>query len=229
MSRFRQKKISKGQTLSDKLRKARLEKELSIKDVETKTRIPTKYIEVLENGHYKELPGDIYAKAWIKLYAEILDLPPRELLEDFKIEKNISEKVSKLGAPKIKKNQKFSFGNIVWPKVLKFFSVTIVILALLGYLGWSVKNIISAPEVVIHQPSNNFRTTESSVEIVGQTKPEVQLTINGELVLLDEDGNFFQTVNLVNGLNNLEISAKKKHSKTNNIELIIFRESLEIN
>lgn len=229
MSRFRQKKISKGQTLSDKLRKARLEKELSIKEVEVKTRIPTKYIEVLESGRYKELPGDIYAKAWIKLYAEILDLPPRELLEDFKIEKTISEKVSKLGTPELKKKQRFSFNNIVWPRVLKVFSVTIVILGLLGYLGWSVKNIISAPEVVIYQPSNNFRTAESSVDVVGQTKSEVQLTINGELVLLDEEGNFSQTVNLVNGLNNLEISAKKKHSQTNNIELIIFRESLEIN
>ena len=63
--------------------------------------------------------------------------------------------------------------------------------------------------------------------IKGQTKPEVQLTINNELVLLDENGSFSQTINLINGLNNLEISAKKKHSKTKIIEIAILRESLE--
>ncbi len=228
MSRFSHKKITKGQTLADKFRKARLEKELSIKDVELETKIPIKYIEVLESGRYKELPGDIYAKAWIKLYAKLLDLPIRELLEDFKVEKAISEKITELGTIS-KPKKSFFLANIVWPRVLKVFFVSLVVMVLLGYLGWSVKNIISAPEVTIYQPSNNFKTSESSVDVVGKTKSEVQLSINGELVLLDEEGNFSKTVNLVTGLNNLEISAKKKHSKTNNIELIILRESFEIN
>jgi hypothetical protein len=52
------------------------------------------------------------------------------------------------------------------------------------------------------------------------------MTINNEKVLLDEDGNFEQTVNLVVGLNNLQISAKKKHSKINNLEWMILRENL---
>lgn len=228
MSRFKHKKISKGQTLGDKLKKARVEKELSLRDIELATRIPAKYIEVLENGAYKELPGDIYAKAWIKLYADILELPVRELLDDFKIEKNISEKVNKVSV-NVKPRKNFVFSNIVWPKVFKFLSIVLVIAALLGYLGWSVKNIISPPEVIIYQPDNNFRTSESSVSVVGKTEPEVQLSINGELVLLDEEGNFNQTVNLVTGLNNLLISAKKKHSKTNELELTILRESFEIN
>ncbi|RJQ33780.1 hypothetical protein C4566_02950 [Candidatus Parcubacteria bacterium] len=228
MSRFQQKKITKGQTLGDKLKQARLDKELSLRDIELATRIPIKYVEILESGSYKELPGDIYAKAWIKLYADILGIPARELLDDFKIEKTISEKINRVGVV-AKPKKKNILDNIIWPKVVKGFLIVVVVLSLLGYLGWSVKNIISAPEITIYQPEDNFKTSESSINIVGKTEAEVQLTINEELVLLDEDGNFSQTVNLITGLNNLSISAKKKHSKTNKLELKILRESFEIN
>ena len=105
--------------------------------------------------------------------------------------------------------------------------IGLLILTLFAYLGWEINNIISPPQVKIFEPTSNFKTTDSSVFIKGQTKPEVQLTINNELVLLDEEGYFNQEINLLNGLNNLEISAKKKHSRIRTIEMVILRESLE--
>ena len=48
--------------------------------------------------------------------------------------------------------------------------------------------------------------------------------INNEKVLLDKEGNFKKDINLMLGLNNLEISAKKKYSKIKYTELSIFRE-----
>ena len=105
--------------------------------------------------------------------------------------------------------------------------IGLVIAILLGYLVWEINSIVAAPQVNIIQPDNNFRTIESSVLIIGQTEPEVQLTINSDRIVLDEEGNWQQNINLVSGLNNLEISAKKKHSKTKTIELIIYREGVE--
>jgi hypothetical protein len=132
----------------------------------------------------------------------------------------------KASNPVVKSNN-ISPYSILKPRVLKFLGVSLLILTLLAYLGWEINNTISPPEVIIFEPSTNFKTTESSVIIKGQTKSEVQLTINNELVFLDEEGKFSQSINLINGLNNLEISAKKKHSKVNIIEIIILRESLE--
>ena len=217
MAGFRQKKISLGQTLPDKLRKARLEKEISLEEAQEATKIQAKYLEILEGGDYQSLPGEIYAK--------FLDLEIGELLNDYKLEKIVNDRVSKMDKPaQLKKPSRF---NVLGPRILKVFGISIVVLFLLGYLGWEVKNIIAAPPITIYEPPNNFKTSESRVLIKGQTEVEVQLTINNEIVLPDENGNFSQEINLVNGLNNLEISAKKKHSKTKNLELIILREDLE--
>ena len=113
------------------------------------------------------------------------------------------------------------------PRVLKVFVIALVIVALLGYLGWELYNIVAPPQVIILEPGDDFRTTESRVIIKGETQPEVTLTINNEAVLLDHDGNFNQEINLIIGLNNLQISAKKKHSRINTLELDILREAIE--
>lgn len=225
MANFRQKKISRGQTLADKLSKARTDKNLSLEEVSHITKIQVKYLELLEQGDYKDLPGDIYAKSWIKLYGKFLGLNTAELLADYKIEKSVSERFRKVTEAKVPKKNASSF-NILSPKALKVSGISLLIILVLLYFAWELNNIISPPKVLIFEPSNNFKTTESSVLIKGKTKAEVQMTINNEKVLLDEDGNFEQTVNLVVGLNNLQISAKKKHSKINNLELMILRENL---
>ncbi len=225
MASFKQKKISKGQTLADKLNKARLSQDLEWEEIHKATNIQIKYLQALENGDYNELPGDIYAKAWIKVYGEFLGLPSKELLVDYKIEKALGDRISKIDNPQpINKPNSF---HILKPKVIKASLISILIFIFLGYLGWEINNIIAPPEVDVWEPNNNFKTTDSSIMVRGRTKAEVQLTINNELVLLDKDGNFSQTVNLVSGLNNLQISAKKKHSQANNLELVILREVLQ--
>ena len=226
MASFKQKKISRTQTLADKLRQSRLEQNKTLAEATAVTGIQTKYLEILEEGNYQKLPGNIYAKAWLRLYADFLGLQANELLVDYKIEKSISDRLVKVDVPQ-EKNNNFFIYRILKPRVLKFLGIGLLIVALFVYLGWEVNNIISPPEVLIFEPTSNFKTTDSSVVIKGQTKPEVQLTINNELVLLDGEGYFIQEVNLLNGLNNLEISAKKKHSRTQTMEIVILRESLE--
>lgn len=226
MASFRQKKISRSQTLADKLRQARLEQGKTLEQASLATKIQVKYLEILEDGDYQKLPGNIYSKAWLKLYGDFLNLPINELLLDYKVEKSISDKLTNVDAPVVRTNN-ISPYNILKPRVLKFLGVGFLVLSLFTYLAWEINNTISPPEVIIFEPSNNFRTNESSVTIKGQTKAEVQLTINNELVLLDGEGRFSQSINLINGLNNLEISAKKKHSKVKIISIAILRESLE--
>lgn len=226
MSSFRQKKITRSQTLGDKLRQTRLEQDKTLEEVSKETKIQVKYLEILEEGDHQKLPGDIYAKAWLKLYAEFLGLQSAELLVDYKIEKDISDKLTKVVSPQ-KRVRNITPSSILKPRVLKFLGIGLLILALFVYLGWEINNIVSPPRVEIFEPLNNLRTTDSSIIIRGQTKPEVQLTINNELVLLDEEGYFSQEINLITGLNNLEINAKKKHSRTQTIDLIIVRENLE--
>ncbi len=225
MAAFKQKKIIRGQSLADKLKKARLEQEISLEEVQSQTNIQLKYLEALEEGKYQDLPGDVYVKIWIKLYAEFLDLPANELITAYKLEKNISDKIKGVDQS-IKEPIAVKENVLLQPRTLKLIAIGLVVLALLGYLAWSLVKIIAAPKINITEPANNYTTTESSIVITGQTEAEVQLMINNELILIDEQGNFSQTVNLSTGLNKLQISVKKKHSKTNNLEWNILRKEL---
>lgn len=70
--------------LGQQLREARLEKGMSLDDVQEMTKIRKRYLEAIEAGDYKVLPGSFYVRAFIKTYAETVGLNPDELLEEHK-------------------------------------------------------------------------------------------------------------------------------------------------
>jgi transcriptional regulator with XRE-family HTH domain len=57
-----------------RLKEARLAKGLSLRDVEEETKIRRKYIIALEEERFDILPGQVYAKAFLKTYTKFLDL-----------------------------------------------------------------------------------------------------------------------------------------------------------
>ncbi|MGF9695630.1 MULTISPECIES: helix-turn-helix domain-containing protein [Paenibacillus] len=70
--------------LGQQLREARLQKGMSLDDVQEMTKIRKRYLEAIEAGDYKVLPGSFYVRAFIKTYAETVGLNPDELLEGHK-------------------------------------------------------------------------------------------------------------------------------------------------
>lgn len=72
--------------LGDKLRKAREEKGLSLHDIEDGTSIRTQYIDAIERGDYSALPGAVYAKGFIRNYANFLKLDAAECLRQYNSE-----------------------------------------------------------------------------------------------------------------------------------------------
>ncbi|MFF2014840.1 RodZ domain-containing protein [Paenibacillus sp. NPDC058177] len=68
--------------LGRQLKEARLQKGMSLDDVQEVTKIRKKYLEAIEAGDYKVLPGSFYVRAFIKTYAEAVGVNPDELLEE---------------------------------------------------------------------------------------------------------------------------------------------------
>lgn len=66
--------------LGQLLRKARLEKGISLEDMQETTKIRKRYLEAIEDGNYKLLPGNFYVRAFIKSYSECVGLDPNEVL-----------------------------------------------------------------------------------------------------------------------------------------------------
>jgi len=72
--------------LGDILRAEREKRGLTLKDIEQETSIRSIYIEAIENGNYKALPGAVYARGFVRNYAQLLELNADELVQMFKDE-----------------------------------------------------------------------------------------------------------------------------------------------
>ncbi|BCG59615.1 helix-turn-helix domain-containing protein [Paenibacillus sp. URB8-2] len=68
--------------LGRQLKEARLQKGMSLDDVQEVTKIRKKYLEAIEAGDYKVLPGSFYVRAFIKTYAEAVGVNPDELIQE---------------------------------------------------------------------------------------------------------------------------------------------------
>lgn len=67
------------------LEKTRKERELSLDQVEQATKIRKRYLRGLEQGDYGALPDAVYARGFLKTYANYLGLDGEELAEQLKI------------------------------------------------------------------------------------------------------------------------------------------------
>jgi transcriptional regulator with XRE-family HTH domain len=75
-----------SETLGETLREAREENGASIEDAAAATRIMQTQLRAIENNDYSGIPAPMYAKGFLKLYAQFLGLEPEPILERFQKE-----------------------------------------------------------------------------------------------------------------------------------------------
>jgi cytoskeletal protein RodZ len=68
--------------VGNKLRAARTRRKLSFQEAEAETKIRARYLQALENEDWEQLPGDTYARAFIRTYAALLGLNGDRLAEE---------------------------------------------------------------------------------------------------------------------------------------------------
>jgi cytoskeleton protein RodZ len=66
------------------LREARNRRKVDLSEVEKVTKIRVRYLRAIENEEWDVLPGDIYARAFIRTYAAYLGLDGERLAEDYR-------------------------------------------------------------------------------------------------------------------------------------------------
>jgi len=217
MNLFKLNKIHlESESVAKQLRSARQAKNLKLKETAKKLNINEKYLAALEEGKYGELPRGVYEKNFLRDYALFLGLSYDQIAKDYETEINLFE-------PKRQKeifSKQVVKGRLLWamPKIIKNIVIFLTILTCFIYLAYRVNKIISPPLLIIDRPGVNLIIKENSILVSGRTENEANLTINGETVLSDKNGNFSQTINLKNGLNKIIITASKKYGRNNTIE-----------
>lgn len=88
--------IRNMRTVAEILKKAREEKKLSLEEVHKITKIRLKYLEAIEKGDWKALPGIAYVRGFIKVYSDVLGLDPEKMMVLFRREYKDLEKTEVL-------------------------------------------------------------------------------------------------------------------------------------
>ena len=69
--------------IGDKLRQARLNKNISLDELQQKTKIQKRYLEAIEKGAFELLPGDYYVRTFLRQYAEVVGEDGEHLIAVF--------------------------------------------------------------------------------------------------------------------------------------------------
>jgi cytoskeletal protein RodZ len=212
MDIFTPKRLVGIESFGEKLRQARRFKNLKLEDVAKKINISAKYLNALEEENYENLPSGLYRKNFLKEYARYLGLNNSELTKKL-VENSEANSLNNPFSQKIVKKSRF----LVFPKIIRNSLIALGVFICFLYLFLYFQKTISAPKLIVTRPEKNILIKETSIDIKGETEKEAEVKINGELVLNNNNGLFFQTVNLKKGLNTIIIEAQKKYSRANSI------------
>ena len=79
--------LSSGPSLPERLAAARERKGVDLVRAERDTKIRVRYLSALERGDYRDLPGAVYTKGFLRNYAIYLDLDPDDVLRQWRRER----------------------------------------------------------------------------------------------------------------------------------------------
>jgi cytoskeleton protein RodZ len=167
-----------------------------------------KSLRALEAGAYDELPAAVYARGFVKLYAEYLGVDPTVALRDFAAERARDERVTSELRLVPKMLRPFRRPRwVVRPRTTAILGGVLVGIAALSYLFFEVRGFTRAPFLDVSDPPGNIEMHGSTLVVRGKTDPTVEVRINGERTFVKSDGVFEETLGVSEGVNAIRVTA----------------------
>lgn len=196
------------------LQETRLLKKIEIEEVSRITKIRPESIRLLEADNYGSLPGGTITRGFIRNYSEFLGLNPQHLLAVFRrdfLENAKGEIIPRGFVEPVNEN---SFWT---PRTTVIALVTLIFTIFGGYLIYQYQILVGPPALEVSQPTENQIVSERTIEVKGSTNPEAVISVNGNLVALENGGQFSLRIPLTNGQNTVVVIATGKSGKTTSI------------
>ncbi|WP_288618277.1 helix-turn-helix domain-containing protein [Weissella cibaria] len=76
----------RNSVIGQELQNARLDKGLSLDDIQQSTKIQKRYLAAIENGQFDQLPGAFYERAFVRQYASAVGLDVTEFMQNHDIQ-----------------------------------------------------------------------------------------------------------------------------------------------
>ena len=200
--------------LGEVLRAARESKGVDLPRVERETKIRERYLSALERGEYRELPGAVYTKGFLRNYGAYLGLDPEYLIDLYRLEtaELRAERPMAPASPRPIGGRR-SRAFVVTPGAVVAAILTLLVGGFIAYLGFEFVNFARTPELRITDPPGNVNQyPERSITIRGITEANATVTVSNmpenPSVQADAEGDFEVTVELRPGSNVVRFVAR---------------------
>jgi hypothetical protein len=200
--------------VGEKLRDARETRGVDLFRVERDTKIRSKYLAALEDGDFTDLPGDVYARGFLRNYATYLGLDPDEMEDEWREEAGHAEPVRPMisGPQPLTMRRKIVFqqSHVVIGLVL------VIVLVVASYFGFQLTRYLSYPTIAVASAGASpvvVGIGDTSYVLTGVATPNTTVLIswNGQepkVVVADDAGRWTFHAILAAGSNQFDITAK---------------------
>src|SRR5215212_4635964 len=203
-----------GPSLPDRLAAARERKGVDLVRAERDTKIRVRYLSALERGDYRELPGAVYTKGFLRNYAIYLGLDPEDVVRQWRRERgdqSAQEAVIVPPRPIAEPARPLTFS----PSIIVAALMTFGVVAFGIYLGVQLLRYAKPPALAVTSPSDASLSVDegtSSYVLAGTATPGSTVTISlagSQPIRVSAlaDGTWNVKVDLRRGKNQFDISA----------------------
>lgn len=192
-----------GRQLKEVIAEGMDAKGFTVKKLAEATGVAEGYLKLFADGDLRKLPPAPYVRGYLTKIAHVTDLDRDDLWHRYRSE--IGGLGSSGPADRLPNNR---FAIKTQRKKLLLAGTLAVMIA--AYLGWNARALIGVPRLTLTEPAEETTSAaEPSAVIAGRTDSSAKLTINGEQLYLEGNGQFRKEYALQEGLNNFEVIAKK--------------------
>ncbi|MFA6295668.1 MAG: hypothetical protein WC666_04645 [Candidatus Paceibacterota bacterium] len=107
-------------------------------------------------------------------------------------------------------------------RIIKLSGALMLTGIIIAYAIWRSLDYARGPEIKIFWPTNGETATSSIITITGQVLRVNKLTLNGNPITTDEQGNWNQDIFIFQGLNKLTLSAQDQFGRNTQASLDIY-------
>ncbi len=207
---FKTKQV-KIDTLGEYLQQVRKQLNLDIKTVSILAQIKPNYLELLEAGAYTKLPADVYIRGFLKSLANFYHIKEQILIDQYEKERGDVPQI--IPTSKFEKTSWLSFT----PRTMIVGTSLIVALVAIIYISLEIRSVLAPPYLSLEEPGSDITVDGNSVVIAGTGEVGAAIFINNQPVLMDQNGNFTETLLLSSGLNVIEVTEKNKFDKVSTV------------
>jgi cytoskeletal protein RodZ len=205
-----------GPTLPERLLAARERKGVDLYRAERDTKIRSRYLAALEQGDYRELPGAVYTKGFLRNYALYLGLDPEDVIRQWKRERGDAsipaEPVLAVPKPLAAPRRGLTFSPVLIIGAL----LTVVIAIFAVFMGVQLVRFAKPPTLTVTNPQQavmDVAEDSSTFTFRGTSIPRATISIAAAgreqpyRVSADATGRWSQVVELRRGRNQFDINA----------------------